>query len=92
MNQEIKKTRWSLKDFEKGLEDAFNPEVEEKQEKPKKRMGRPKKYTAEEIKQHKKDYDLKYQNDKYKNDEEYRTKILERSNLSYRKKIENNLK
>ena len=46
-----------------------------------------KKFTPEELKQHKKEYDLQYMKNRYKNDEQYRevTKAKARLNYIHRK-------
>lgn len=46
-------------------------------------MGRRKIYTEEEKKQRKKEYDIKYQNKRYENDENYRDKKKELSQKKY---------
>lgn len=47
------------------------------------------KYTDEERKQRKKIYDNKYQNKRYKDDEEYRKIKITKAKLYYKKKREN---
>jgi hypothetical protein len=50
-------------------------------------MGRPKLYTEEELKERKKEYDIKYQTERYRNDPIFRDKKNQGNITRNRKKV-----
>jgi hypothetical protein len=51
-------------------------------------MGRPKLYTDEELKERKKEYDIKYQTERYRTDKAFRDKKNQGNIIRNRKKVE----